>query len=124
MVNILWYIVLRKKVETNMENGLLLDFLRARRAGASETAKKAKEKGGYAMLTYYHFRAKDAPYKDAISVFKADGLDALNKHLKTEYKKYTSDLKLKETDQKEFQDIMGKIEVIGEIIIFIRENEV
>jgi hypothetical protein len=33
-------------------------------------------------------------------------------------------LKVKETTQKEFQDIVGKIEVVGEIIIFIRENKV
>jgi len=35
-----------------------LEFLKNRKAGAQETAKKAKEKGGDAMLSYYHFAAK------------------------------------------------------------------
>jgi len=102
----------------------LLDFLRARRESAAEAARKAKEKGGYAMLSYYHFKAKDEPYKNALSVLKNEGMGELNKSLKEEYRKYTNDLKVKETTQKEFQDIVGKIEVIGEIIIFIRENKV
>jgi predicted ATPase with chaperone activity len=100
----------------------LLDFLRQRREAAAESAKKAKEKGGYAMLSYYHFKAKDAPYKQAISVYKAEGLAAVKKHLKQEYTKYTDDLVENFTNQKEFQDIVGKIEVVGEIIIFIRDE--
>jgi len=98
----------------------LIEFLRTRKKGAEDIEKKAKEKGGYAKLTYFHFRAKEKPYKDALTVYKNDGLDSLKDHLKKEYKKYISDLKLNQMTQEEFQDVMGKIEVIGEIIIFIR----
>ena len=46
------------------------DFAKNRLAGAEKIIKNAKEKGGDAILSYYHFAAKDRPYNDIIKIFK------------------------------------------------------
>lgn len=93
-----------------------LEFLKNRKTGAQETAKKAKEKGGDAMLSYYHFAAKDKPYAEVIRTFKNEGLETAIKLCKKEYKRL-----MKETDldmsQKDYQAIVGRIEVYGECYI-------
>ena len=99
-----------------------MEFLKNRKAGAQDTAKKAKEKGGDAILSYYHFAAKDRPYNDIIKIFKNEGLDAALKLCKSEYKRLMRecDLDMKQT---EYQAIVGKIEVYGECYIrFIKER--
>ena len=76
----------------------------------------AKEKGGLSLLTYNHFRVKLPYYKKA-----ADG-DLNMEVAKKEYNKlleklYTStkeDMKLSQTA---FQELMGKIEVLGELLL-------
>lgn len=60
------------------------------------------------MLSYYHFKAKDEPYKNALSVLKNEGMAELNKSLRDEYRKYTNDLKVKETTQKNSKILLEK----------------
>jgi hypothetical protein len=93
-----------------------VDFLENRKAGARESAKKAKAKGGDAMLSYYHFAAKDKPYDEVIGCFKKDGLDKTIKMCKEEYKRLMRDVDL-DMSQKDYQAIVGRIEVFGECYI-------
>lgn len=94
----------------------ILDFLKNRRNGAQETAKKAKEKGGDAILSYYHFAAKDKPYGEVIRAVKNDGISAAIKLCKSEYKRLMRDCDL-DMSQKDYQAIVGRIEVFGECYI-------
>ena len=97
--------------ETEME-----EFAEKRGEGAEKITDSAKEKGGLSLLTYNHFRVKLPYYKKA-----ADG-DLNMEVAKKEYNKlleklYTStkeDMKLSQTA---FQELMGKIEVLGELLL-------
>lgn len=100
----------------NKESDDLMVFLKNRRNGAKESAAKAKTKGGDAMLSYYHFAAKDKPYSEVTSILKNEGLKSAIKLCKDKYKMLLKDLDL-DMGQKEYQDVVGKIEVYGECYI-------
>jgi len=95
----------------------MLDFAQARHDGAKTIADKAKAKGGFAMLTYHHFIVKLPYYKRAAAgkfeLAKAkQELSELNRELVDLLKVFEP------KDEIPFQRIMGKIEVLGELIIF------
>jgi hypothetical protein len=85
-------------------------FAEKRMGGASKIADSAHEKGGPSMLTYHHFVVKLPYYKNA-SEGKFN-LDDAKKEFKTLLKGLSSDM-----DQVGFQRLMGKLEVLGELII-------
>jgi len=92
------------------------DFAEKRMGGAAKISGDAKEKGGPAILTYHHFVVK-LPYYQKAKEGKID-LD----QMKTEYKELLEKLHsaTKEgmnIEQIEFQELVGKIEVLGELII-------
>ena len=91
------------------------DFAETRLKGATKIAENAKEKGGFSMLTYYHFNVKLDYYKKA-----SEGKFDLEKS-KEEFKKHLSELcELTEDvkmEQIKFQKLVGLIEVLGELII-------
>jgi hypothetical protein len=93
-----------------------MEFLKNRKAGAQDTASKAKAKGGDAILSYYHFAAKDKPYANVIKTFKNEGLETTIKLCKNEYKRLMKECDL-DMSQKEYQAIVGVIEVYGECYI-------
>ena len=89
------------------------EFAEKRLAGAEKIAKSAKEKGGPAMLTYHHFDVKLPYYKDA-----AEGkfnFAAAMKEFDSCVNQFNK--KLDNMGQVEFQKLMGRIEVLGELII-------
>lgn len=92
-------------------------FAKTRLSGAEKIADTAKEKGGDAMLTYHHFNVKLSYYEKA-----SEGKFDTNKA----YEEYQTliDQLLKAQNktgvtlsQIEFQKIVGKIEVLGELLI-------
>ena len=86
------------------------EFAQTRMKGADKIATTAKEKGGLAMLTYHHFNVKKPYYKKA-----AEGkfdLAAAKKEFKQCVKDLSSDM-----EQVAFQKLVGRIEVLGELII-------
>lgn len=102
--------------ESNTKDLMFEEFAQARHDGASKIASGAKEKGGAAMLTYQHFIVKLPYYKRAASgKWNADEsqveLSKLIKELST-----GGSRKIKMT-QSEFQRLVGKIEVLGELLI-------
>jgi hypothetical protein len=100
----------------NKQSEDVMVFLKNRKAGAKESASKAKEKGGDAIVSYYHFAAKDQPYAEVINTLKEEGLQQAKKLCKTKYKELMKAVDLDMT-QKEYQAIVGKIEVYGECYI-------
>jgi len=91
------------------------EFLTKRAAGAAKIAHSAKEKGGYSTLTAVHFAAKAKPYAESEKwATKTDK----EKHYKARadevYKKLSN---LDALSQKQFQSLMGELEVWGEVYI-------
>ena len=88
-------------------------FAEKRMGGAEKIANNAKEKGGPAMLTYHHFHVKLPYYKDA-----AEGKFNFAAAVK-EFDHCVNTLakKMDNMEQIEFQKLMGRIEVLGELII-------
>jgi hypothetical protein len=90
-------------------------FVQKRRAGAEKIANSAEDKGSYAILTAYHFSAKEVPYMDAL---KLKDTDHKSKYFKMKAKEAFEKLKnLDKLTQKEFQTLTGVFEVYGEVYI-------
>ena len=85
-------------------------FAEKRLGGATKIADNAKEKGGPSMLTYHHF-VVNLPYYKKASQGKFD-LDKVKKEFSETLKKISMDM-----GQVEFQKEMGRLEVLGELII-------
>ena len=85
-------------------------FAKNRLAGAEKIIANAKEKGGDALLTYTHFNVKPSYYKKAIKG-KFDK-EAAKKEFAEILKSISLDM-----NQNEFQRQVGKMEVLGELLI-------
>ena len=92
------------------------EFSENRLGGASTIAKNAEEKGGDALLTYHHFIVKLPYYEQAVNgQFNTKIAQAHYQDLVDELLRKTSPAM--NIDQIEFQELMGKIEVVGELLI-------
>jgi len=106
-----------KKIEENAEKDeTLQEFSKNRLAGAAKIATAAKEKGGDALLTYHHFHVKLPYYQKS-----ADG-KLTPEAIKKEYDNLLTDLyeatrNSMSITQIRFQELVGKIEVLGELLI-------
>ena len=91
------------------------EFAQKRHDGAEKIAENAKEKGGPAMLTYHHFVVK-LPYYEKANEGKFDVEEGMKEYadLLEELKKAGKDVEIGMT---EFQKLVGKLEVLGELII-------
>lgn len=98
-----WDIFLEDK-STNM-----VEFFTKRKAGAAKIASEARAKGGVAMLTYWHFAAKDTPYTEVLAAIKAEKPESF-------YSGKMSSLLSKslKKGQQEVQELLGRIEVWAE----------
>ncbi len=85
-------------------------FADTREAGAEKIATTAHKKGGLALLTWHHFKVKLPYYKKAASG-KFD-LNTAKKEFDATYKKISTSM-----TQIEFQREVGRLEVLGELII-------
>lgn len=98
----------------------LESFAETRLGGAETIADNAKEKGGAALLTYHHFEVKLEYYEKA-SKGELDMDEAKKEYkdlLEELYQATKSDMDI---EQIAFQELLGKMEVLGELII--KENE-
>ncbi len=89
------------------------EFASTRLKGAEKIANSAKEKGGPSMLTYHHFHVKLPYYKAA-----AEGKFNFAATVK-EFDSCVNKLaeKMENMEQVEFQKLVGRIEVLGELLI-------
>ena len=101
-------------------NKTLEDFSKKRGEGASKIAENAKEKGGLSILTYYHFVVKE-PYYNKAEQGKLDLVKSKKelKQLVEELYVGINDMSIK---QVAFQKLVGKIEVLGELLIENKES--
>ena len=92
-------------------------FAKTRLGGAEKIAENAKEKGGDSMLTYYHFNVK-LPYYEKASKGEFSPEKAREEYLSLldQLAKSTGE-KGMNISQNEFQKLVGKIEVLGELLI-------
>jgi hypothetical protein len=89
------------------------EFSTKRLKGATKISTDAKKKGGPSMLTYHHFNVKLPYYKEA-----SEGKFNFAASVK-EFDHCVNTLaeKMENMGQIEFQKLMGRIEVLGELII-------
>lgn len=86
------------------------EFAEKRLGGATKIADSAHEKGGPSMLTYHHFKVKLPYYKKA-----TEGKFSIE-DAKKEFKNVLKTISL-DMDQTTFQKEVGRLEVLGELII-------
>jgi len=99
-----------ESVETKKSE--LEDFAATRYKGAEKISDTAKEKGGLALLTWNHFKVK-LPYYKKAAEGKLD-LDEAKKEFNQTLKSISLDM-----SQTEFQTEVGRLEVLGELLIKI-----
>jgi len=99
-----------------MDNKEFKDFADTREAGAEKIVDNAKEKGGLALLTWHHFKVK-LPYYKKAAAGKFDLKSAKKEYKDLLEKLYLATKTDMDIDQIDFQELVGKIEVIGELII-------
>jgi rubrerythrin len=104
-----------EKVENNLKDKEFQEFLSKRKAGATKIEKQTRAKGGYSTLTAIHYAAKQKPYAESLKHVD-------NKNKAAFFKKKAKDVydKLNNLDtlsQREFQALMGQLEVWGEVYI-------
>jgi hypothetical protein len=102
------------------ESTKLESFAETRLGGAEKIVNNAKEKGGLALLTYHHFEVKLEYYEKA-SKGELDMEDAKKEYKDLLEKLHTSTKDDMGIEQIDFQELLGKMEVLGELII--KENE-
>lgn len=86
------------------------EFANIRGKGAAKISENAEKKGGLALLTWHHFKVK-APYYKKATEGKFNIEDA-EKEFEQTYKKISLDM-----TQIEFQREVGRLEVLGELLI-------
>jgi len=96
--------------ETKSKPETLETFADTREKGAEKIADTAHKKGGLALLTWHHFKVK-LPYYKKAAAGKLD-LAAAQKEFEVTYKKISTKM-----SQIEFQREVGRLEVLGELII-------
>ena len=94
-----------KEAKETFEN-----FAITRGKGAAKIAASAEEKGGLSLLTWHHFKVK-APYYKKAEEGKFDKEVAIK-----EFEKTLKSISLNMT-QIEFQREVGRLEVLGELLI-------
>ena len=85
-------------------------FADTREAGAEKIVDNAKKKGGLALLTWHHFKVK-LPYYKRAAAGRFD-LEKAKREFDATYKKISTSM-----TQIEFQREVGRLEVLGELII-------
>jgi hypothetical protein len=118
----LTYLLLKKNKKVNFMgiNKTFEEFSQKRGEGASKIAENAKEKGGLSILTYYHFDVK-APYYKKAQEGMFD-LEKAKKELKSLMNQVYMGIEDMSIGQVEFQKVVGKIEVLGELLIENKES--
>ena len=98
-----------KLIDTTDE---FITFIKKRAAGAAKIQASAKKKGGYSILTAFHFAGKVKPYADGLKWATKDNNAEL---FKSKYKAAYDKLKdIDSLSQKQFQFISGEMEAYGE----------
>ena len=98
----------------------LKTFTKKRAAGAIKIQNAAEKKGGYSLLTYVHFKAKEIPYRKALEHLDDEDSSFLENKADECFNKLKD---WKEMSQREFQAVMGQLEAYGEIYLRSYEDK-
>jgi hypothetical protein len=112
MVKFNEYTTLLEKKETPE----LSEFIDKRASGAKKIQQQAQIKGGPALLTSVHFKAKEKPYE-----YCSDNYDNIDKITKKADEVFNRLKNWKDMSQRDFQHYMGMLEAYGEIFIKIKK---
>jgi len=107
--------IIENKEEKQASEEAFENFLTKRLAGAEKIHAMTQKKGGFSLLTAIHYKAKLKPYAESEKWAEKKGKE---EHYKAKAKEVY--VKLKDLDslsQKEFQSLMGELEVWGEVYI-------
>jgi hypothetical protein len=91
-------------------------FSSNRLAGATKIAQGAKEKGGDALLTYHHFQVKLPYYTQGVEG-ELDFMQIENEYKGKLNELYNATKSSMNIEQVPFQELVGEIEVLGELLI-------
>jgi nicotinamide-nucleotide adenylyltransferase len=105
-----YYTKLSTIEDVNENNNSFNDFAKGRGDGAGKISNNAKEKGGDSLLTHHHFDVK-LPYYEKASRGEFD-LEQAKKEFKDTHQKINFNM-----EDVDFQEEMGRLEVLGELII-------
>jgi len=94
----------------NNEN---LEFFMKRKHGAEKIAVEARSKGGPAMLTAWHFQAKQRPYEDVIAAIRSNRPKSF---YESKCSALHNQIRCGKLTQQQFQKLMGEYEVWGEAL--------
>jgi len=108
-----------KKLNFMGMNKTFEEFSKKRGEGGAKIAQSSKEKGGLAILTYYHYDVK-APYYKKAEQGKLD-LVKSKKELNQLIEELYVGVQNMSIKQIAFQKLVGKIEVLGELLIEDKE---
>lgn len=86
-----------------------IEFCETRKKGAAKIAREAP--GGPGRLTNWHFTAKLPEYEECIKAIRDE---KSREHFKQKMQKYLREASAT-TNQRNFQELMGKAEVWGEV---------
>lgn len=92
------------------------EFADTRMSGAEKIVDNAKEKGGLALLTWHHFKVK-LPYYEKAANGKLDMDKTREEYVTLLDQLYKSTNKTMAIEQIAFQELLGKLEVLGELLI-------
>jgi len=102
--------IISEAKKTEEKKDTFESFAETRMGGAEKISNNAHEKGGLALLTWHHFKVK-LPYYKKASEGKLD-MGSAKKEFEETYKKISLDM-----TQTEFQREVGRLEVLGELLI-------
>ena len=105
MIKLIDILTEAKKIKETFE-----EFAKKRGEGAAKIAETAEEKGGLALLTWHHFKVKAPYYKKATEGKFND--EAAKKEFEQTLKKISLNM-----TPIEFQREVGRLEVLGELLI-------
>ena len=111
--------IIKEAIKPEIE---LDEFAEKRGKATQETVDKTKEKGGLAMLSHNNFKVK-LPYYKKAAAGKFDMDKFREEYVTLLDQLYKSTLDEMKIDQKAFQELVGKIEVIGELCIRNKEEQ-
>jgi hypothetical protein len=95
------------------KNEAMVEFFTKRKVGAEKIAAEARNKGGPAMLTAWHFAAKKRPYEEVIDAIKANKPKS---YYDSKCRAGLHKIMCGRMGQKQFQEAMGIAEVYGEAL--------
>jgi hypothetical protein len=94
----------------------LITFAGKRYQGAKKIVDMAEKKGGSALLTRDHFVVK-LPYYEKAKEGKFDRVEMKKEYQELCIRLHSKMNSIEKVDQTEFQKLLGKMEVIGELLI-------